>query len=301
MPVYCQRSGPVLRASRPAPRATAVPLTADTTAPYEDPLLQIDWDAVDHQCWWLPPDALSLAGVEEFEALPVADRQRLSHCEYLHLLQTGIWLEALFVERLALLAWRSDDPHARAAYLREIREEAGHSLMFVELIRRSGIAPAPRRATGVRLAHALGRWVPPGSALFWALVVIGEELPNRLNRELLRGVEDVTLSAVVFRIARIHSRDEAIHAAFARRQCEAATQRVAPGRRALLSRVLARAFGAFVRHVHYPPRPVYESAGLRPANRWRTMALRNPARRTLAQRTAAPTLEFLRRVGWTLR
>ena len=277
-----------------------MPLTAHTSAPYEDPLFQIDWNAVDRDCWWLPPDALSLAGVPEFEALPLADRRRLSHCEYLHLLQTGLWLEALFVERLALLAWRTDDPDARAAYLREIREEAGHSLMFVELIRRSGIAIPPRQAAGVRMAHALGRFIPPGSALFWAMVVIGEELPNRLNRQLQRGVEDVTLSAVVFRIARIHSHDEAMHAAFARRQCEEATRRLAPWRIALLSRVLAPAFAAFTRHIHYPPAPVYEGAGLRPAGRWRAAALRNPARQALARQTATPTLEFLRRIGWKL-
>jgi hypothetical protein len=275
-------------------------LTAHTRAPYEDPLSQIDWDAVDRQCWWLPPDALSLAGVPGFETLPLAERQRLSHCEYLHLLQTGLWLEALFVERLALLAWRAGDPDARAAYLREIREEAGHSLMFVELIRRSGITVAPRPSAGVRIGHALGRFIPPGSALFWAMVVIGEELPNRLNRQLQRGVEDVTLSAVVFRIARIHSHDEALHSAFARRQCSEATQRLAPWRRALLSRVLARAFGAFVRHVHYPPRSVYESAGLHPAGHWRATALRNPVRQALARQTAAPTLEFLRRIDWKL-
>ncbi|MGE5088982.1 MAG: diiron oxygenase [Candidatus Levyibacteriota bacterium] len=274
--------------------------TAHTRAPYEDPLLQIDWDAVDRECWWLPPDALSLAGVPEFEALPLADRRRLSHCEYLHLLQTGLWLEALFVERLALLTWRAGDADTRAAYLREIREEAGHSLMFVELIRRSGIAVAPRQDAGPRIGHALGRFVPPGSALFWAMVVIGEELPNRLNRLLQRGVEDVTLSTVVFRIARIHSHDEALHAAFARRQCEAATRRLAPWRRALLSRVLARAFGAFASHVHYPPQSIYRSAGLLPPGRWRARALRNPLRQALARRTAAPTVEFLRRIGWKL-
>jgi hypothetical protein len=277
-----------------------LPLTAHTSVRYEDPLFQIDWDAVDRDCWWLPPDALSLAGVPEFERLPLAERRRLSHCEYLHLLQTGLWLEALFVERLALLAWRSDDPDARAAYLREIREEAGHSLMFVELIRRSGIAIAPRQAAGVRISHALGRRIPPGSALFWAMVVIGEELPNRLNWQLQRGVEDVTLSAVVFRIARIHSHDEAMHAAFARRKCEDATRQLAPWRVALLSRVLAPALAAFTRHVHYPPGPVYEGAGLRPGDRWHATALRNPVRRALAHQTAAPTLEFLRRIGWKL-
>jgi hypothetical protein len=274
--------------------------TADATR-YQDPLFQIDWDAVDHDCWWLPPDALSLSGVPEFEALPVTSRRRLSHCEYLHLLQTGLALEALFVERLAVLADRCTDLDRRAAYLREIREEAGHSLMFVELIRRSGIALPPTRGVRVRLGRTLGRrWIPAGSALFWALVVVGEEVPNRLNRRLARGVEHATLSAVVYRMATLHARDEAGHAALARANCEQSTARLPAWRRALLSPALAATIALLVRQIHYPPLWVYDGAGLQPAVRWRRAARANPIRGALAHEMVAPTRAFLRRVGWRI-
>ena len=263
---------------------------------YLDPLEQIDWSAVDRDCWWLPPDALSLAGVPGFEALPVATRQRLSHCEYLHLLQVGLWLEALFVERLALLAQRTDDLDRRATYLREIREEAGHSLMFIELMRRGGIALPASGASGV--GQVLGRWIRPGSALFWAMVVIGEELPMRMTRSLRRGVEDVRLSSVVYRMAELHDRDEAIHAGFARVECAEATMRLAAWQRELAAPIVGRALRALSEHIHYPPAAIYACAGLDRADEWRAAARRNPARRALAARTLAPTVLFLRRAGW---
>jgi predicted metal-dependent hydrolase len=274
-------------------------MPAAATTRYEDPLFQIDWAAVDRDCWWLPPDALSLSGVTEFEALPIATRRTLSHCEYLHLLQTGLWLEALFVERLAVLADRSPDLDRRAAYLREIREEAGHSLMFVELIRRSGIAMPPARSVRMRFGRALGRrLIPAGSALFWALVVVGEEVPNRLNRRLARGVEHATLSTVVYRMATLHSRDEANHAALARAHCERETARLPSWQRALLSPLLAVTIALLVRHVHYPPSWVYESAGLLPAGRWRARARQNSIRAGLARETLLPTRTFLQQAGW---
>ena len=265
-------------------------------ARYDDPLARIDWSGVARDCWWLPPDTLSLSGVPAFEALPLAMRQRLSQCEYLHLLHMGLALEALFVERLAVLAQRSDDLGVRAAYLREIREEAGHSLMFVELMRRSGIALAPPRRMAVD--HLLGRCIRPGSALFWALVVAGEEVPNRLNRRIARGVEDVTLSAVVYRMAALHSEDEARHAAFARERCRAAAARLPAWRRVTASPLLARALALLVDRLHYPPRAVYESAGLPPAARWHRAARDSRMRRELATAMLAPTCDFLRRAGW---
>ncbi|MGH8800684.1 MAG: diiron oxygenase [Casimicrobiaceae bacterium] len=266
---------------------------------YRDPLPAIDWDAVDHECWWLPPAALSLSGVPEFEALPMVQRRSVSHFEYLHLLQTGLWLEALFVERVAQLAWRTPDLNLKGALLREIREEAGHSLMFVELIRRSGIEPA---APGVamRVNRAFARTVAPGSALFWGLTVIGEELPNRFLRELQAGIEDVTMSRVVLSMAHLHSSDEEEHAEFARRQCTRTLAGAAPWRRAALSIALAAWLRAFERHLFYPPASLYTRAGLTPGAAWRARALASRDRRSLAERMREPTTTYLRRVGWTL-
>ena len=266
-------------------------------ARYDDPLARIDWRFIDRECWWLPPTALSLCGVPEFEALPLDARRRLSHAEYAHLLQAGLWLESLFMARLASLAHRSADPARRTRFLHELREEAGHSLMFVELLERSGFGVRAPGA-GTRFLNALGQLLPGGSALFWAIVVAAEELPDRLNRRLKRAVDDVTLSAVVYRMAQIHTRDEAVHAAFARTQCEQAAARSPAWLRALLAVPLSASIGLYARYVYFPPAWVYERAGLVPARRWRARALANQVRRAQVHDMLRPTLEFLRRSGW---
>ena len=265
---------------------------------YDDPLSRIDWDAVDTACWWLPPDALSLAGVPEFEALPERARKRLSHVEYAHLLQAGLWLESVFMARLAALAHRSDDAARRARFLHEVREEAGHSLMFVELLHRSGFAMRLSQGPALRVVDALARLLPTGSALFWALVVAGEELPDRLNRRLKRGIDDVTLSSVVYRMVQIHTRDEAAHAAYAREQCAQAAAAAPAGLRASLSPPLSLAIALYANYVYFPPRAAYACAGLAHPQRWRALARRNPARHALVGDMLRPTLAFLRRCGW---
>ena len=268
---------------------------------YEDPLARLDFDALDRDCWWMPPGALALAGVPAFEALPLALRRRVSHVEYIHLLHAGLWLESVFIARMAGLAQRSEDPATRAQLLELVREEAGHSLMFVELLAQGGfpLQPAPKAA--IALVEHAGRIVPSGSALFWALVVLGEELPDRLNRLVQRGVEDATLSALVYRMSRIHTRDEAAHAAYARGRCTEATAASPPMLRALLAPSISLGVALYARYVCYPPASLYARAGLDDARRWRGLALANPVRRRQVTLLLRPTLEFLRRCGWPLR
>jgi hypothetical protein len=268
---------------------------------YEDPLARIDWTGVARDCWWLPPAALALSGVAEFEALPLAVRQRVSQAEYAHLLNAGLWLESLFMARIATLAYRSDDPAHRARLLHEVREEAGHSLMFLELLQRSGVDIGGERGIGRRTVDALARRLPVGSAVFWALVVIGEELPDRLNRRLQRGIEDVMLSSVVYRMARIHAQDEAAHAAYARLQCESAAQRASGVLRTAFTPALSVAIDLYTRYVYFPSSGVYRCAGLASPERWRALALHNPVRRRNAAEMLRPTLEFLRRCGWPVK
>lgn len=268
---------------------------------YDDPLALLDFSALDRDCWWMPPSALALAGVPEFEALPLSLRRRVSHVEYAHLLHAGLWLESLFIARLSSLAQRSEDPATRTRLLEEIREEAGHSLMFVELLAHAGfpLRPAPGIATAL-VEHA-GRIVPGNSALFWALVVLGEELPDRLNRLLQRGVEDATLSAIVYRMSRIHTRDEAAHAAYARSRCAEAAEACPRAVRTLLAPALSLGVSLYARYVGYPPASLYVQAGLPDAQRWRALALANPARRRQVATLLRPTAEFLRRCGWPVR
>lgn len=265
---------------------------------YEDPLARIEWRAVDRDCWWLPPSLLSLAGVPQFESLSVRARQRLSHLEYVHLLEAGLWLESQFMARLARLAHRSGDVARRARFLHEVREEAGHSLMFMELLQRSGYGVQWERGIGSRVLDRLGDLLPSESALFWATVVVGEELPDRLNRRLRRGVEDATLSAVVYRMADIHTRDEATHSAYAREQCRRKSSSCAGWQRALLAPSLSVAIDLYARYVYFPSAATYQRAGLAPGRLWRARALANPRRRAQVAEMLRPTIRFLHRSGW---
>ena len=265
---------------------------------YEDPLASIDWQGVDRDCWWLPPELLSLSGVAEFERLALKTRQRLSHLEYVHLLQAGLWLESQFMARLAGLAHRCADAGRSVRFLHELREEAGHSLMFVELLQRSGYGVDGRGGMGRRAVDLFGNLLSSQSALFWAMVVIGEELPDQLNRRLRRGVEDSTMSAVVYRIAAIHTRDEALHCAFAREQCRHSAARCPAWWRALLSPALSIALDLYAQYVYFPSAVIYERAGLPSARRWRTLASANPNRRMQVAQMLRPTISFLNRAGW---
>lgn len=265
---------------------------------YEDPLVRIDWQAVDRDCWWLPPPLLSLAGVPEFERLALRTRQRLSQLEYVHLLEAGLWLESQFMARLARLAHRCTDVARSARFLHEVREEAGHSLMFVELLQRSGYGGHGKAGLGTRVVDLLGGLLSSRSALFWAMVVIGEELPDQLNRRLRRGVEEETLSAVVYRIADIHTRDEARHCAFAREQCRQSAARCPAWKRALLSPAVSVALDLYARYVYFPMEAIYERAGLAPAHLWRARAYANPNRRDQVAQMVRSTIEFLNRSGW---
>jgi hypothetical protein len=268
---------------------------------YQDPLSGIDWAGVDRECWWMPPSLLSLAGVVEFEALPLRQRQVLSHLEYAHLLEAGLWLESQFMARLARLAQRSEDVVRRARLLHELREEAGHSLMFVELLHRSGYGFHAGRSVRARLAEALGRLVPSEAALFWAMAVAGEEIPDQLNRRLRRAVEEVTLSSVVYRIACIHMRDEATHLAYGREQCELSASRCPSWQRRLLAPWLSATIELYARYVYFPSAATYARAGMRPAQLWRVRALGNPRRRAQVAQLLRPTVTFLRRSGWPIR
>jgi hypothetical protein len=273
----------------------------DASAPYVDPLQALAWDEVATDAWWLPPDALSLSAVPAFESLPLQTRRRLSHFEFAWILETGLWLESLFIERFGRAA--GDDAagvELRRRYLHEVREEAGHSLMFLELLERSAVR-VPRRARPRSWPATLAARVLPFSGpLFRTLTVIGEELGDSLTRMVPAAVEHVTVSAVVYHMARLHVRDEARHVAHTRAECAEAMRRLPRWRARLLSPLVALALRRFAVSLYYPPAALYEAAGLPPGTDWRSLALRSGGRQRFVARAMAPTVDFLRGVGWAV-
>ena len=277
-----------------------VELLNESSAPYRDPLERLNWDNLDLDIWWLPPQALSLHGVPAFQRLPLAQRRRLSHYEFAWLLEAGLWLESLFIGKLGGALDGMRDLELRGRYLHEIREEAGHSLMFLELMQRSGVRIPDAARYRPRLARRFARRLDPTSALFWALVVIGEELPDKLNRMVRNGVADATVSSLVYHMATLHIIDEARHIAHARAVCGEASRALPAWRRRLLSPLLSHALHEFVDFVFFPPAELYALARLPAGENWRALALCSPQRCGFAAQAAKPTAEFLRSEGWRL-
>lgn len=275
-------------------------LLNDASSPYRDPLARLNWDGLDLDRWWLPPHALSLSSVEEFEGLSSNLRRRLSQYEYLHLLEAGLWLKSLFMRQICG-ALDGATAALQSRYLHEIREKAGHSLMFLELSERSGLHIPDSHGQRPRLAGAFSRRVRIDSALFWALAVVGEELPDKLNRAVRQMSDSVPVCAVVYHLATLQVMDETRHIALARANCEEVSRRLTSGQRLFQSPLLSWFVRVLARYLFFPPPAVYEAAGFDRPLAWRQLARQNPVRRQLVEHAVKPSLDFLRDQGWCVR
>jgi len=270
-----------------------------TSEAYRDPLVEVDWARLSLDDWWLPAPAVSLAGLPEFESLPEPVRKRLSQVEFVHFLHAGLWLERIFMARLAGALRRVDSALDYAAHLHEIREEAGHSLMFLKLMEHSGLHLPARAFRVPRLADFIGRHVSADSALFWLAVAIGEELPDKFNRRIRAAGDEI--NPAVMRMCMLHMIDEARHIARARSVLDQGLKSLGPVRRALLAPVVSALLGQFVRTLFVPSPEIYELAGLAPGARWREAARRNPQRMEFMRQCVEPTMTLLGGHGLKIR
>ncbi len=267
--------------------------------PYHDPVARVHWDQLSADQYWLPPEAVSLYGVPEFMSLPEEPRRRLSQYEYLNFVDAGLWLEGIFMERIARAARDAVNDRPTLKYrLNELREEAGHSLMFLELMERSGLSLPRRLCHRPRLATWFGRYAPLESLAFWLATVLGEEIPDRLNRYVRRHGEAVC--STVLEMCTAHIVDEARHIAYAREVVEQRLLRTNKLTRAALTPVVQYLTRQFVASFYYPSPVLYELAGLYPGERWASQARTSGHRREFVQQCIQPTLEVFRRRGFGL-
>lgn len=278
-----------------------VELLNRSSTPYTDPLARIDWEALELDAWWLPEQAISLFGLPQYQALPEARRKLLSRLEFINFIEKALWLEGIFMERISrALSDSLGDPAATTYRLHELREEAGHSLMFMELIRRSGMEITPGMFHRPRLATWVGRFAPSDSAAFWIAVLIGEQVPDRMNRFIRKHRREI--SPAVYQIITLHAIDEARHIAHARETVE---NRVHTGWKwlgRLYPALLNRIFSQFVLAFYFPCARLYEAAGLEDGRKWRRMALANPHRIAFVDLCVSDTLTQLGNhglhIGW---
>jgi hypothetical protein len=268
---------------------------SENSRAYRDPLAAIDWPRLAEDGCWLPEPALSLHGLAEYDTLAEGVKRRLSQYEFINTMCCGLWLESLFLRRLSRRLTAAPARAEREYFLHELREETGHSLMFLRAIEGSGL-PLPEDAwRPPPLADIVARRAPAGGVLFWAAVVIGEDIPDKFNRYVRAHAG--TVNPAVAQICTLHAVDEARHIAAARAKLESALARAAPLRVALLAPLVKRIFAQLVETFYLPPAVFYELAGLTRGRWWRAMAARNPARRRFIAQCVAPTARMMQGYG----
>lgn len=269
------------------------------SSPYQDPLTRIRWDALSSEDYWIPEEAISLFGTPEYSALSGEQKRRLSQYEFLYFISGALWLEGLFMERISRISMHSTGRLDRLNYrLHELREEAGHSLMFIEFMRRSGLELPERRFPKPRLATLVGRFAPFESSIFWIAVMIGEEVPDRMNRLIHQRRDQI--SPTVHDVVSTHMIDEARHMAHARDTLESYLDTLPTWQKAAYRPLMRRVFRQFVHAFYYPTADIYQLAGLPAGPHYRRLARDNPRRAAFIDTCVDPALQILRAQGLVL-
>lgn len=263
---------------------------------YQDPINRVNWLRLNLDDFWLPEEALSLYGLPEFMALPTAQRKALSQVEYLYFLEANMWLDTLFMERITrAVAYARSNVALLRYHLSELREQAGHSLVFAEIIQRSGLPRVATRFQALRWFNWFARNTAVDSTAFWLTVLLGQELPDRINR-VIRQHKNLICPAI-FDVATFHTVDEARHISFSRRMVKAGVRELSPPKAYLLRYVTQRMLNQFVTAYYFPEAGVYDAAGLVPGRSWAGLARNNPHRLQFIRHQLSGVLRNLQQIG----
>jgi hypothetical protein len=202
-----------------------------------------------------------------FARLEPLERDRFAQDRTAHMLAMGLHFETGLIHGLlTYLDIHEVSPDIRLAIRREIAEEAGHSLLFEEFLSamrtEHGIRPAVLLPSGAlqNASSAISACAADQPALFWLLVLSGEEPIDYLQRKALRRGRHHLPTALV-ELLEIHTREEASHLALARREVQRLVPSMQPAERQRLGlgvRVLGRRLTKAMLEI---PRSALEAAG----------------------------------------
>ena len=266
---------------------------AERGAGYRDPMAIIDWSASDPARPWLPPELLSLAGLPAQAAMDNDMLNRFSRVEFARLCATGLWLEGLLISRVMKDGCLTTRPAEARIMLQEVREEAGHSLMFVEMIDRAGLGGVPLLGD-IGLLTWVAHRLHPDSAEFWAMVYIGESVTDSFALKALRAEEDA-ICPLAREVLQFHHKDEARHIAAARAFLKARVDAMSAPRRWLFRATLRFLLKRFLRATLYPTEASLRTMNIPDPKGAARAAARSPERHAFAEDCARSAMQFIER------
>jgi P-aminobenzoate N-oxygenase AurF len=266
-------------------------LLRSTAAKNFDPDIDIDWSApLADGLRYALPHRCSLYGTDLFNGLSPSQQLELGKHEVVSVASTGIFLESVLMRMLAGLAYWGDPVSRHAQYaLAELGEETRHTIMFARMIERLGTPCYLPPKIILRLGGMLSG-IARGPSM-WGAILIGEEIIDRLQREI---VADESVQPLVRMISHIHIVEEARHVGFARAELTRSVARSSRLAMAYHRFVLARIAFVFSRILINPR--VYAAVGLDPRQA-RRAALANPYYRATLKYGGEKLVSFLTQAG----
>lgn len=237
----------------------------------------------------LPDSLLSVAGLGL--QLSPEEKVRLSREEVASITAAGIRFEAVleagFATQLATAAELTDPRFT--FILHEVGEETRHQRLFQRLL--ADLAPKARSPIpfrvvqiGYRMAIELTAGNP---ALFYVLVLAGEEIPDMFQR---LASEHEETDEFVRAVNKYHRMEEARHLSFARAVFPEVLAKTSPKDRFFVRHLAPRMISVMFHDLVHPG--VYATIGLPAFETWRR-ANATPERRQLRYESTRPVLEVL--------
>ena len=266
--------------------------------PYRDPMAAIDWQASDDALPWLPLSMLSVDGLALRDRLTDETSLRLSRAEFSRLCVAGMWLESLLISRVTERGFVGARVDEARVMLQEVREESGHSLMFLEMVDRANLANVALLGDTRLLTWVAHRLNPDGPE-FWSMVYIGETVTDTFATQALKAVRanGEAICPVARQVLDLHHRDEARHIAATRVFLANRMGQMNGPRRMIFARTLRFLLKRFLAAILYSTAESLSVSGVPDPHRTAAAIRACPARRRLAETCAAPALDLLKRGG----
>lgn len=254
------------RRARPSHEELATRLHRASVGKHADAYADVDWDAPAHRIdvedprFVLSPTE-GLGRTAWYRAQPEALRARIGLHAAVAQLRIGMDFESILCRGLLELAFEREPGSADLRYAyQEVMEESQHSLMFQELIARTGL---PSRGL-VGIERVLSRRIPRLARTFpelFFLHVLGGEAPiDHVQRRELRRGDD--LHPLLRTIMRIHVTEEARHISYARSYLRERVPQLSWWKRAQLEVHAPFVLAAMCEEMLVPPRWLLDSYGV---------------------------------------
>jgi hypothetical protein len=226
----------------------------------------VDWDAPD--CALAVGDPRlelpsfdPLGATEWYRSQPVEVRSRVALYRVASYMKTGWHFENLLQRGLLARAMQLPDGSPEFRYIHhELIEESQHTLMFQELVNRSGLPvrgmPAVVRIPAAAMVIPTARTLPMA---FFVGVIGGEDPIDFVQRAALK---DGIAHPLIERIMRIHVTEEARHLTYARHLLRLEVPRLGRVRRTLLALTAPLELALLARIMLLPPADMVRNCGI---------------------------------------